>query len=94
MVRCSLVQVGLSQASRAVAIVPMLKQNGRNADAQSRASGSVHSTAATQGTTLLFVFSKNCGFPSNVVLFRDGAVFVLAPAPRLEVAKRGVEMEG
>ena len=49
MVRCSLVQVGLSQASRAVAIVPMLKQNGRNAAGQRRASGRVHSTAAAQG---------------------------------------------
>lgn len=50
MERCSLVQVGLSQASRAVAIVPMLKQKVRKADGQSRASGRVHSTTATQST--------------------------------------------
>lgn len=50
MERCSFVQVGLSQASRAVAIVPILKQNVRKADGQSRASGRVHSTAANQST--------------------------------------------
>lgn len=50
MERCSFVQVGLSQASRAVAIVPILKQNVRKADGQSRALGRVHSTAANQST--------------------------------------------
>lgn len=76
MARCSLVQVGLSQASRAVAIVPMLKQNGRNAEGQSRAPGSVHSTAATQGgATSVIRNVKGVDF-----LFQDGEAFVSTPA--------------
>lgn len=66
--------MGLSQASRAVAMVPMLKQNGRNADGHSRASGRVHSTAAT-GTTFLDFSSV-----TSKVLFSLG----WSPAPGWE----------
>lgn len=84
MERCSLVQVGLSQASRAVAIVPMLKQHVRTADGQSRASGCAHSTAATQSTIVevkvTYCKQVNVMISMESVLFLDGEPIILTAA--------------
>lgn len=81
MERCSLVQVGLSQASRAVAIIPMLKHHGRKADGQSRASGCAHSTAATRSTVVVVkvTYCKQVKVVISMesVLFQDGEPIIL-----------------